>query len=203
MKKHALITFLFCAMALCSKAHDRLYPRITFGTEWSYNATLNHGWHYNFFSPEGYRVNMTGNEFMFKSNAETYLNAGCNINENLNLAIYAGVAGIADEHTAIPVSFRCTWFFGNNPLKDRLFSYIDIGSGISVKMPPQEIFTSRVGGGYRMSLSRNSKLDFMISIKVSYTHPDIVYYEDLISIDKINRNDAIFTALSFGMAINL
>lgn len=46
---------------------------ITFGVEWGYVATIQSGYHYNFFAPEGYRVDDFGNSFGHHANAETYI----------------------------------------------------------------------------------------------------------------------------------
>ena len=86
-------------------------------------------------------------------------------------------------------------------MSDRWFSFIDLGSGISVKTHPQEILTGKIGGGYRMSLSRNTKLDFLVSLRSALTHPDIEYYGTEIEYSRINRNNAYVSAMSFGIAL--
>ena len=68
-------------------------------------------------------------------------------------------------------------------------------------MPPQEIFACKTGGGYRISLSRNTKIDFMLAVKVTYTHPEIIHEDVKIEMDKINKNDMIMTAISLGMGV--
>ena len=88
-------------------------------------------------------------------------------------------------------------------MKDRWFSFIDLGSGISIKEHPQAILTGKAGGGYRISLSRDTKLDFNMALRTVLTHPDIYHYGDMIPHDKVNRNNAYNSALSLGIALTL
>lgn len=201
MKRGLLILLMFSAFQINTNAQEVSFPRITFGAEWSYIATLQSGWHHNFFSPEGYRVNDADNRFIYHSNAEAYLHAGYNVSRNWNIALYIGMTGIADLHKAVPASIRGTYYFGNDPLADRWFSYIDLGSGICLKNPPQEILTGKLGGGYRMSLSRNTKLDFIAALRMTYTHPEVRYDGEVIPMDKVNRNNAYLSAISFGIGL--
>ena len=190
------------SFSLDSRSQENDFPRFTFGVEWGYDATFHMLWNYNFFSPEGYRVDQSGNRFVYKSNVEAHLNAGYNIDENWNISVYLGIAGLGDLHKAIPISLRGTYYWGSNPLKDRWFAFMDLGSGISLKRPVQEIFSGKAGGGYRMSLSRDVKLDFLIAFKAAYTHSDITYDDILIDSERINKNDMLLSAIHLGMAIN-
>ena len=120
MKRFGLISLLLCChMLLFSK--DRSDGRFTFGAEWSYIANIHTGYHYNFFAPEGFRVNPVGNGFGFSSNAEAYLHAGYDFNDKWNLSLYVGYAGIERYHHAVPVSLRATRFFDRNKASDRWF----------------------------------------------------------------------------------
>lgn len=203
MKKLMLILLILSAFTFKSNAQEQSFPRFTYGAEWSYTATLHSIWHYNFFSTEGYRVDLKGQEVMYHSNGEAFINAGYNFNENWNLSLYIGIAGISRLHKAVPVSFRGTYLFGNEPSADRWFTFAEAGSGLSLKIPPQEIFSCKAGGGYRISLSRNTKIDFLMAVKVSYDHPDITYDDVKIDFNKINRNGMTLTSVSLGMAINI
>lgn len=201
MKRILLILLMTCALRITANAQESSFPRITFGAEWSYIATFQSGWHHNFFSPEGYRVDDADNEFIYHSNAEAYLHAGYNVSRNWNIALYIGMTGISDLHKAIPASIRGTYYIGGDPSRDRWFTYIDLGSGICLKNPPQEILTGKIGGGYRMSLSRNTKLDFIAALRMTYTHPEVRYDGEVIPMQKVNRNNAYLSAISFGIGL--
>ena len=194
-----VVMFSYCFMSDARKTTT--YPRMTFGVEWGYMATFYSGYHYNFFAPEGYRVDPRGHSFGLDSNAEGYLNAGYNINEQLNISAYIGVSAVMEHHFTIPASIRLTRYFGKDPLKDRWLSFIDLGSGISIQEHPREILVGKLGGGYRMSLSRNTKLDFLFAYRCILTHPEIEYYGTPIAHDRVNRNNAYSSALSIGMAL--
>ena len=198
-----LILLILSAFIFNTNAQEQSFPRFTYGVEWSYTATIHSIWHYNFFSPDGYRVDLKVNEMMYCSNGEAYVNAGYNFNENWNLSLYIGIAGISTLHKAVPVCLRGTYLFGNDPSDDRWFAFAEAGSGLSLKIPPQEIFSCKAGGGYRISLSRNTKIDFLMAVKVSYDHPDITYDDVKIDFNKINRNGMTLTSVSVGMAINI
>lgn len=179
---------------------DRFY-KYTFGVEWGYVATFQSGYRYIFFPPEGYRVDVRDNSFGLQNNADLYIHSGVNLSRSWNLSLYAGYAGVGDIHKVLPVSIRVTRYFGKDPLSDRWFAFSDLGSGICFKRPVQEILTGKIGGGYRMSLSRYSKLDFIISARMTYTHPQITYDQEVISQEMVRRNNAYVSALSLGLGL--
>ena len=202
MKRLAVIStmlFVFLTAARAQGSED--YPRITYGAEWSYVASGFSAYHYNYFSPEGYRYNSKGTSPGYVGNGEVILLVGYNVTDGWNLAVYAGLTGISDIHNAIPISFRATRFFKQNMKGDRWFTFADAGTGISIKKQPQEIAVLKIGGGYRVSLSRDTKLDFNAALRCTYTHPDIYFEHEIISQRWINRNNAIVVSASVGMAV--
>jgi hypothetical protein len=64
------------------------------------------------------------------------------------------------------------------------------------------ILTGKAGCGYRLSLSRDTKLDFIAAWRILLTHPDIYYYGMEVSPGRINRNNAYISAISFGIALS-
>lgn len=201
MKRLCIILFLLISVRASLVAQEKSYPRITFGAEWGYIGVFYSGYHYNFFAPEGYRVDPRGHEFKYDSNAEVYLHVGYNINEKYNVSLYAGFSAVEDYHHTLPVSLRLTRFYGASHMDDRWLTFVDLGSGLSLKKNPQEILTAKVGGGYRLSLSRNTKLDIIFSLRSVLTHPDITYYDTEIDRSRINRNNAYLSAASLGLAL--
>lgn len=204
MKKVLLILLISSIFNITVNAEDtgrEAYPRFTFGLEWGYVASIHQGYHYYYFAPEGFRVDEIGDSFRYVSNADMYVNIGWNIDKHWNLALYLGYAGAGNLHNVVPVSLRGTRYFGSDPLADRWFAFLDLGSGIGAKIPVQEILAGKAGGGYRLSLSRDSKLDLLFSARIIYTHPSI-YRDDIrIPKDNIDRNNAWISAISVGMAV--
>ncbi len=205
MKRFIIILLIINAFNLnvfAGNKGNEAFPRITYGLEWGYVATIHTGHHYYFFAPEGYRVEDRDNSFGYSSNADMYIHLGYNFSTRWNLSLYVGYEGISNIHKAVPVSLRMTGFFNADPTSDRWFSFIDIGSGICLKVSPQEIMTGKLGAGYRLSLSRTASLDFMLSGRFIYTHPQIIYDKTLIPLERTNRNNAYVSAVSLGMALN-
>lgn len=195
-----LLTFLLIGTTSEARHRDCNVPRFTYGAEWSYSAAFYKGYHFYFIAPEGYRVDDRQNKSSYCSNGEAYLHAGYNIDGYWNLSIYAGYTGIGDYHPGIPVSLRATRYFGD-PMADRWFVYTDLGSGISIKSRPQELLSARVGTGYRLSMSRYTKLDFIAAIRFMYTHPDIDYYGEFIDADSVSSNSGYIVSASLGIGI--
>lgn len=178
-------------------------PRVTFGVEWSYLCTFYSAYHYNYFSTDGYRVNRRGGDSGWANNGEANLHIGYNFNENWNLSFHAGLTGLMNIHNAVPLSLRATHYFGKDHLTDRWFAFFDAGTGISIKTEPQELVSGKIGGGYRISLSRDTKLDIIAGFRITHTHPTIVDEGTEITLKWINRNSALLTAFSVGISLTL
>lgn len=199
MKKIVLICII-CLFPFISDARNSV-PLFTFGAEWSYVATIFSGYHYNYFSPEGYRFNVYGSGIDFYNNGEVLLHVGYNIDRHWNIAAYAGMSGLADYHNSIPINLRFTRYFGNDFLADRWFSFIDLGTGLTMKIPVQSVLSAKIGGGYRVSLSRDTKLDLLVAVRNTYTQPQVYHDKEVIGLEYTNRNDAYLLSLSFGASI--
>ena len=201
MKKILAILLTLISFNNFVNAQKDRFSKYTFGVEWGYVATFQSGYRYIFFPPEGYRVDVRDYSFGLQNNADLYIHSGVNLSRSWNLSLYAGYAGVGDIHKVLPVSIRATRYFGKDPLSDRWFAFTDLGSGICFKRQVQEILTGKIGGGYRMSLSRYSKLDFIISARMTYTHPQITYDQEVISQEMVRRNNAYVSALSLGLGL--
>ena len=204
MRKFLCILLIICSFNLNVTGQGREhedYARLSFGAEWSYIGTLHYNTWYNFFSTEGYRVSRHDNVSGYWNNGEALLHVGYNFSKHWNIALYAGLTGIADFHNAVPLSIRATYCFGQDARKDRWLTFLDLGTGISIKNEPQEIWTGKLGGGYRITLSRDTKLDLVAAIRLACTHPQIIDGEDIINLEWTNRNLAFLQSFSLGMSI--
>ena len=202
--KKGLLTLILLMLAyacLAGNTGSDGISRITYGVEWSYSAAFFKGYHNYFSDPDGFRVEQRVHEASYYTNGEAYLHAGFNLDENWNLSAYLGYSGVGDFHTGLPLSLRMTRYFNENSMGDRWFAYCDVGSGISIKNKPQELITGKLGGGYRLSMSRYTKLDFIAALRIIHTHPDIKYYELPISQDQISHNVGYVISASFGIGI--
>ena len=199
-----LATYVLLAfLPVLSFASDRTKQesRFTYGAEWGYIFTFYNAYHYNFFSPDGWRVNEKQTGLCGYSNAEVYIHAGCNLSDKWNLSAYAGYSALQDKNHCIPVSIRATRYFRENEMGDRWLAYMDMGSGVSIKKNPQEIFMGKVGTGYRFSLSERTKMDVLASFRMTYGHSNIKFENTQISFDRINRNNFYGCAVSVGLSL--
>ncbi len=194
-----IISLVLIPLGLMSK--EKASRHFTYGVEWNYIASFHCGVHHNFFSEEGYRVNLNQQSFDFESNGEVNLHCGYNIKDNWNISLYSGIVGIYDIGKSVPVSFRFTRFFKEDRRGDRWLCYLDAGSGICLKKNPQMIAVGKVGGGYRLSLSNTSKMDLLFAYRMSLTHPQIVFDGYSVPSDMTNRNNAYVSALSIGISL--
>lgn len=202
--KRGLVTYILL-LAYCvtswGQGHSSSLPKVTFGAEWGYMASFLSGYHYNFFDPDGFRVDKNDISAGYYNNGEVTFHVGYNIDHRWNLSLHAGYSGAGGFEPTIPISLRMTRYWGESHLADRWFTLFDLGSGICLKESPQETVSCKLGGGYRISLSRVTKLDFLAAFKALYTHPDIKYYGESIEGRWINRNDGYVGSLFVGISL--
>lgn len=196
-----VIMLFLLGVSAAGKTPPSSTPGFTFGCQWDYCGTFLTGLDQYFFAPEGFRETIKSNSHTFLSNGESAIHAGYNFNDNWNLSLYIGYTAVGEYHRAVPVTLRATRYYGDNSLSDRWFSFIDFGSGVTIKNNPKEIITGKLGGGYRLSLSKYTKLDFIMSLHAIYTHPDVIYYNETISDKDIIRNEGYICSLSCGIGI--
>lgn len=201
MKKFIAIILIFLAFNNNVKAKGEGESDFTFGIEWGFIAQIHSGYHYNFFAPEGFRVDEIRHSFKYRSNADMYIHGGKNFGKYWNFSLYVGYAGVGDIHNVMPISLRATRFFDDDQSSDRWFAFIDAGSGISFKIPVQEIITGKIGGGYRLALSKDTGIDMICAVRMTYTHPQIIYDKEPIDFDMVNRSNAYVSAVSIGLAL--
>ena len=201
IKGAAIATILIFFLSTVPMQAQEDIPRFTFGAEWSSIATFFTIYHFNYFSPDGYRYDEKDTESRPSFNGEGLIHVGYNLNDDWNLALYSGFTGISSIHNAIPISFRATRYFSPNQKGDRWLAFADTGTGLGLKTQIQEIFTLKLGSGYRFSLSRDSKIDILVAARCTYTHPEIYFENEPISQRWTNRNDALVVSASVGMSV--
>ncbi|MCD8206716.1 MAG: hypothetical protein LUD72_02130 [Bacteroidales bacterium] len=180
----------------------RTWPLFTYGLEWGYSANVNHAYHYNYTSPIG-RIDIRENDMCFKNNAYVSAHFGLNCSRHFNLAIFGGYESIYRGQAVIPLSMRGTWLFGKNTMGSRWLAFLDGGWAFSTSDYKAGAI-GKAGAGYRISLSRSVKLDFMLSYEFASTDVD-VYDEagDRVSPSRIRRNDNYFSSINFSIGLTL
>ncbi len=180
----------------------KTWPLFTYGLEWGYSANINHAYHYNYTSPIG-RIDIRENDMCFKNNAYVAAHVGLNCSRHLNLSIFGGYESIYRRQAVIPLSLRGTWLFGKSTMGSRWLAFLDGGWAFSTSDYKAGVI-GKAGAGYRISLSRSVKLDFMLSYEFASTDVDI-YDEagDRVSPSRIRRNDNYFSSINFSIGITL
>ncbi len=201
--KRGLVTYVLILLNVCLWAGERDsgQPRVSFGVEWTYDATIFSAHHFNYFAPDGFRVDDHKAGMSYHTDGEVNMHVGYNFDKYWNLSCHVGYSGAGNYRPVIPMSFRLTRFWGKSSMSDGWLSYADLGTGITLKRNPQAIATGKIGGGYRLSLSRFTKLDFIMAIKMIYTHPDVLFYGHQIASEYINSNEAYVGSLDLGISI--
>ena len=91
MKRFAAYIFILLLPVISSAEEKTSYTkRLTYGAEWGYVCTFFSGYHNNYFSPDGWRVNEKDRGLSHFSNAELNLHLGCDVSGNWNIAGYLG-----------------------------------------------------------------------------------------------------------------
>lgn len=209
MKKTVILIAFIISAALDSAAAEkpaRDFPAFTFGAEGSAILTTASYSHFNYIAADGYRVDRKNMDCSPSVNGELLLNAGYNIDRHLNIALFFGISGISRGETVLPLSMRLTVLFGKDPLKARWFSFIDGGTGIGTGTAARFSPVAKLGAGYRISLTRSAKLDFILSLRSIYTKPQITEFSDgdmvPVAADRIRRSEAFYNAVMLGIGLN-
>lgn len=200
------IIIIFMLISISTGIHadvrtPRNGSRLTFGAEWSFISSFSCRVHHNFFSEEGYRVDFNQRSWDYESNGELELHCGYDLNNDWNISLHTGFVGIYDIGNAIPVSLRLTRLFREDRAGDRWLCYIDTGTGVCLKENPQMIAVGKAGGGYRLSLSKTTKMDILLACRTSLTHPKVFFDGYTVPFEKTNRNNAFVTSLSLGISL--
>lgn len=203
MKRFIAILIILVPLVLQAEgSQEHRLKRLTFGAEWNYIASYHYGVHHNFFSQEGYRVDLNQQALGYRSNGDVYLHIGYNFNNDWNLSLYTGYAGVYGFNKTLPMSLRMTRFFQENGKTDRWLCFVDAGSGVCIKVNPQMTATGKIGGGYRLSLSRTTKMDLLFAYRMSLVHPEIVFDGYVVPKEMTNRNNAYVSAFSIGISLS-
>lgn len=170
----AVLSFATTAEAREPSVTAKPYPLFTFGIEGGYFATHAAYRHVNFVSSFGYRVDSKTWDKGYHSNGEILLHAGINVSGNVNLSLYTGYAGMNKQEYTYPFTLRCTYLFGKPEDTCRWYAFADAGTGVDDTDSAQKLsYIAKIGGGYRITLSRSSKLDFMLTLRNIITSPDV------------------------------
>lgn len=212
MKFRYYICFLVPVLLSCTEAAARqdrapdFLDTFTFGVEGNYANSVVSYRHYNFVSSYGYRIDRKYWDSGYHVNGEFLIHVGMNVDNRLNLSLYTGYSGIFKNMRTTPLTLRVTYCFGKDRTKNRWLVYADAGPGITQHSDKVSISgICKAGTGYRIPLSRYTRLDFLMSVRAAMTSTGAFEMNTGSSIyipeENLRRNDAFYFALMFGIGI--
>lgn len=175
--------------------------RFTYGFEWAYSAMFLRIKHHNYILSTG-RVDDRSCCLDYINNGLALAHVGLNCGKHLNMSIYGGYGSIYYEERAFPLTLRGTWFFGQEPSSSRWFMLLD--GGCAFRNGSTTAALGKLGGGYRVSLTRSVKLDFALAYQ--FTYAELEMYDDegnLLSSGRIRRNDNYLNSVNLSIGITL
>ncbi len=184
---------------------DRFRDRrlFTYGVEWSYSATFGNIRHHNYTSPTG-RVDVRGMSLKFVNNGFALGHVGLNCGRHLNMSVYGGYGSIYTDTRVFPLSLRGTWLFGDSSaMARRWLAYLD-GGCLFREGGGDPGAIAKLGGGYRISLSRTTKLDLMVAYQFAYS--DLTIYDDYgyeVPESRIRCNNNFLNSINLSIGITL
>ncbi len=210
-RRHILIIALATALTLTGLPASALPPapeqsfgggkvnRFVFGTEWGYTSSLFHIYHNNYLSPEGMRVEEKGANLDYSSNGHILAGISYAFARKYEAGLYLGFIGVAQDRRMVPLSLRGTYYF-DSYLSDGWLVYLDGGPAFGGEH--KITLTGKLGGGYRLKLSRHFCLDFLLSFHICSDHPKLFYSDDSqITGDNLRRSDSTYGGLNFSLAL--
>lgn len=202
-----LILLLSASLPACAGGvRERDFSRVTFGVEGSFAGAFLSYRHSNYISNYGYRIDRKTFRHNFHGNGEILLHVGCNISPCVNLSLYSGYSGACPEGRIFPFDLRLTWFPSEKTDKDRWFAFLDAGPALNRTGKVSTLAgTGKLGGGYRISITRSVKMDFLVSLRQVFLKDmhlkaniaDNQYVDE----NKIRRNNTAYTAVTIGIGL--
>ena len=98
------------------------------------------------------------------------LKVGYNVTNNWAIGVEVGLSSISNVNCT-PLYANVQYFYGEK--NSRWFNYVDIGAINDSTWG----FYSGVGGGYRVSLTRRTKIDFTVGL--DYIRMESMWYDDI------------------------
>ena len=170
------------------------------GLEWGSSTLLVHGYHYNYFTAERYRINEEGSRFVPHFNAYVNAYAGANVSDNLSAAACIGFSGLEEGKRIFPVFLRTSWH-PKGVDNDGLYFTIDIGSCME---RAGTTLIGAVGTAYRIAALSWLDIDFLLNFRFLSTSPDIFDPDtgEKIKAEDIRVSSASYYSINFGIAVN-
>lgn len=172
-----------------------------FGVEWGAGSQFASRYHYNYVQDTGFRIDDKDSRLCAALLGNVMGFAGVDVSEQLGLAIYGGVAGISADRQMIPVLLR-TSFYPSGCGSDGYFAFFDLGTDARSLISDSSILAD-IGAGRRLALSKDIRLDFLLTLRTLQQTPVITDpdYGTIIPAENIRVSYAGIYAI--GLSISL
>lgn len=203
MKRLLILTVMLLATTGAWARHfDREAPRLCYGIEWGYSATIHEAHHYNYLCEEGYRLDDVGASFLYSSSATALITFGVNTFNHLTFSIASGFSAIYESRNVIPVMGRIA-YYPAGLATDGIFVRIGAGAGFETSEVGREAVLETIGAGYRISLARAVNLDFSFNLNGAQAPSHIIDPDTGYNVPErnIRRNSAGYYALNLSVAL--
>lgn len=200
MKKLLSLVILLLLPSAILKAGT---PRITWGLEWGYTATMLKTSQHNFICDEGYRIIENPVTWRYFSNGSVLACAGADITEHINLSAYTGLQGVYSRRWVVPAMLRMKW--SPSGLRSDGFMLIAGGGHVFPTTTLRETgMETQAGVAYRIAFIRGLSVDLLLTWNFTLdweniTDPDT---RKLVPRTNITNNSTEYQALNLSIALN-
>lgn len=208
MMRRKFLPVIFLCM-LCIPLSARMpdnwfFSRFQLGLEWGYSQCLYRNWSYNYFSEEGYRVYDNPHGPHLHPNGLILARVGWRLDERFGAALCAGYAGAGQDNRLLPLLLRLSWFPKTDGC-DGPFAFVQGGPLWHIRGEGRPAaWMETLGGGYRIALDGDFRLDFALGVKFFQDHPLIPNPEapGNVPTHNILKNNAGYCALDLTVALS-
>ncbi|MDO5442660.1 MAG: hypothetical protein Q4G10_03220 [Bacteroidia bacterium] len=207
MKKLLAITAILILGCITASGQNKLH--LKYGVEWGYDASFLDKYHSIYFDPEvGYRIDAEGTKLYLYSNGYVNARVGVELFKHYSATLLAGYCGVKQDRRIFTYTFRASYFIDSYDVSG-YFAFLEGGGGYHYSSDPEikseyDIKVGKIGGGYRLKMSKKSSLDFMASVQLTKDHPGIYNPEipGYIPDFYVRVSDDLFASFNLSCAIS-
>ena len=184
-------------------AREAAQRRFRFGIGWGGAVKFFQSYDFQYFNGDKSYVIDRGFDFGTHFNGYVSASAGLNLGDFWALSLSAGYAGISDGRRIFPLELSATLYPSGFRERGLLFT-TSAGAALPEKDATRTAFTGGIGTGYHIPIDATTGMDFIIGLRATSDHPDILDDADgkVVDRSRIRRNDAWYGAVSFGIALS-
>lgn len=204
--RRSLRTILTIAALLLSVRAGAVDPPkwMQFSVDWGYSQQFYSITHFNYITDEGYRIDEGERGLAFYPNARMGASVSFLISDRFTTGVAVSYLGCGEKERMYPIMLKAAWYPGTY-FEDGFFLHADAGTFIpSSNYSRHASLLGELGPGYHVVLGGRFSVDFKADLRVSYTRPPIPRSDGTGYIEErnIRRNNAVYCALDFSIAVN-